>query len=262
MPAGSAEVRLQRREQVVPERGFFGGLNLGQVENDRRSRAAHPLVIVDDVEDDVGDRCGEARPVVMAQMPIVEVQAAGTEDPGREVELLPPVDDDPAAEESFRPGVHLGGDGLGSGQEPFVAMDGELEIALIVERHARDLAERVLAVEHPAVRAGQQRVGDVADAALERRPRLGGRTGALNPLPLQVARDLRAFEIAGACVAHRHRRPADERVRVEEFDAPAASRALFAAGEPRRHQRLAVGIEDGERLQGVECGRSVDVGVV
>ena len=40
------------------------------------------------------------------------------------------------------------------------------------------------------------------------------------------------------------------------------SRALGAPGEPRGHQGLAVGVEPGERLQGVECGRSVDVGVV
>ena len=40
------------------------------------------------------------------------------------------------------------------------------------------------------------------------------------------------------------------------------SRALGAAREPRRHQRLAVGVEDGERLQGAERGRGVDVGVV
>ena len=43
-------------------------------------------------------------------------------------------------------------------------MDRQLQVALVVERHRRDLAERVLAVEHPAVGAGQQRVGDVADA--------------------------------------------------------------------------------------------------
>ena len=40
------------------------------------------------------------------------------------------------------------------------------------------------------------------------------------------------------------------------------SRALGPSREPDGHQRLAIGVENGERLQGVECGRSVDVGVV
>ena len=198
----------------------------------------------------------------MAEMAIVEVQAAGAEDSGGEVELLPPVGNDPAAEKAFRPGVHLGGDGFGGGQEPRVTMDGELEVALIVERHARDLAERVLAVEHPAVRPGQQRVGDVADAAFERRPRLGGRAGALNPLSLQVVRNLRAFELAGARLADRHGGAADDRLRVEELDALAALCAFRAPRQPDGHQALAVGVENGERPEGVECGRGIDVGVV
>ena len=54
----------------------------------------------------------------------------------REVELLPPVDDDAAAEEALRPGVHLGGDCSAAARNTLVAMDGELEVALVVERHA------------------------------------------------------------------------------------------------------------------------------
>src|SRR4030095_3255767 len=37
---------------------------------------------------------------------------------------------------------------------------------LVARRHRRPRADRGLAVEHPAVGAGQQRVGDVADALL------------------------------------------------------------------------------------------------
>ena len=37
---------------------------------------AHPLVVVDDVERDVDDGGGEARAVVVADVPVVEVQAA------------------------------------------------------------------------------------------------------------------------------------------------------------------------------------------
>ena len=61
-------------------------------------------------------------------------------------------------------------------------MDGQLQVPLVVERHRRDLAERVLAVEHPAVGAREQRVGDVADALLDRRVGLGAGAGALDPL--------------------------------------------------------------------------------
>ena len=37
-------------------------------------------------------------------------------------------------------------------------MDCQLEVALVVERHRRELAERVLAVEHPAVGAGEDKI--------------------------------------------------------------------------------------------------------
>ena len=127
----------------------------------------------------------------------------GAEDLGREVELLSPVGDDRPAEEALRPAVHLGGDLLGDLQEHRVAVDRQLQVALVVERHRRQLAERVLAVEHPAVGAGQQRVGDVADALLDRRVRPRRRAGALNPLPLQVVRDLAAGERAVARVLRR-----------------------------------------------------------
>ena len=60
--------------------------------------------------------------------------------------------------------VHLAGHLLGDLEEHGVAMDGQLQVALVVERHRRHLAERVLAVEHPAVGAREQRVGDVARA--------------------------------------------------------------------------------------------------
>ena len=75
-------------------------------------------------------------------------------------------------------------------QEHRVAMDGQLEVALVVERHRRQLTERVLAVEHPAVGARQQRVRDVADALLDSGVGLGGRAGALNPLALEIPRNL------------------------------------------------------------------------
>ena len=41
---------LERRQDVVPERRFFGGLDLRQVQHQRRAGVAQPLVVVDDVE--------------------------------------------------------------------------------------------------------------------------------------------------------------------------------------------------------------------
>ena len=124
--------------------------------------------------------------------------------------------DDRPAEEAPRPGVHLAGDLLGRGHEHVGPRERQLQVALVVERHRVDLAERVLAVEHPAVGAREQRVGDVANALGRRgaRPRRG--TGALNPLPLEIGGDLAAVEPAGPRVAHRDAGPADRRVRRAE----------------------------------------------
>ena len=100
-------------------------------------------------------------------LPVVEVQAAGAKDLGREVELLFPVAYDGASEESLRPFVHLARHLLGNLREHGSALDGQLEVALVVQGHCRDLAERVLAVEHPAVGAREERVGHVANAVFD-----------------------------------------------------------------------------------------------
>ena len=65
------------------------------------------------------------------------------------------------------------------------------------------LAQRVFAVEHPAVGARKQRIGHVPDAALDRTARLGAGPGTLNPLTLQVVRNLRAIELAITSVLDR-----------------------------------------------------------
>src|SRR5205085_10725861 len=105
-----------------------------------------------------------------------------------------PVVDDRPAEESLCPLVHLAGDLGGDVEESAVAGDGELEAPLVVERHRRDLSECVLAVEHPAVGARQERVGDIAQTCLD--TRMGTRRGsrALYPLPCQIAGDRAAME--------------------------------------------------------------------
>ena len=68
--------------------------------------------------------------------------------------------------------------------EDGVAVDSQLQVALAVERHRGDLAERIL-IEHPAV-APESSVGDVAKAF--RPSRLAGSPGRFpEPLPVQIA---------------------------------------------------------------------------
>src|SRR5262245_40256691 len=124
-------------------------------------------MIVGDVEDSIDDGGGEAGGAVTpvayapgspAHVPVIQMQAAGAKDLGGEIELLLPVVDDRSAEKALRPLVHLAGYLLGDLQERGIAMDGQLEVALVVQRHARNLTEGVLAVEHPSVGARQQGV--------------------------------------------------------------------------------------------------------
>ncbi len=168
-PAGIPRWSSRVARMSIPERRLLRGLDLRQVEDDAGPGPLQVLVVVDDVEHGIDDRRPEPRPVRQADVPVVEVQPAGAEDPGREVELPPPVVDDRAPEEAPCPRVHLARHLLGHPQEERVPGDGELEVALVVEGHRGDLAERVLAIEHPAVRAGEQGVGHVADALLHRR---------------------------------------------------------------------------------------------
>src|ERR1035441_4575448 len=122
------------------------------------------------------------------------MQAASTEDLGSEVELFLPVADDLTTEEAPGPRVHLDGYLGRDIHEKRVAVNAELETALVVERHGLDFAERVLAIEHPAVSAREQGISDVAQIGLD--GRVGTRRGAcaLDPLATQVVRDLGALE--------------------------------------------------------------------
>src|SRR5580658_3530085 len=94
---------FERAEQVVPQRRLLGRLNLRQVEDNRCSRGAQPLVVVDHVEREVDDRRREAAAVLLAYVAVVEVQTACSENRGGEVELSPPVGDDRAPEKALRP---------------------------------------------------------------------------------------------------------------------------------------------------------------
>ena len=195
-------------------------------------------------------------PLAVPDVPVVEVQSAGAEDFRGEVELLPPVGDDLAPEEPCRPAVHLSGDLLGDFEEHGVAVDGQLQVALVVERHRRDLAERVLAVEHPAVGAREQRVGDVAQGRFDRRAWPGCRAGALNPLPAKIAGDLAADELALPGVLHFDLRARDDRLRIEERHALPIAHARRTPGDARLHHCLAFGVERRQRRErGERLGR-------
>src|SRR5262249_58961537 len=52
---GKAQVLFERRQDVVPQGGFFGGLDLGQVQNHRGAGFAQAPVGIDDVERRIDD---------------------------------------------------------------------------------------------------------------------------------------------------------------------------------------------------------------
>ena len=187
------------------------------------------------------------RPSSMADLPVVEVQAARAEDLGGEVELRHPVGDhrlrSVRAEEVACPGVHLARYLFGRSQEHRVAVDRQLQVALVLERHGRDLTERVLAVEHPPVGARQERVRDVSDTRRGRCVRTRRRASALNPLPLQVGGNLAALEPAVAGVLDGDARSGDRAAGVEKRDRLPASRALGPPCDPRPHHLFARRVE-------------------
>ena len=144
------------------------------------------------------------------------------------------------------------GDLLRGSQEHRIVMNRQLQIALIVERHRRQLTERILAVEHPAVGARQQCVRDVADALLDCGARFGAGTGTLNPLALQIARNRRAGKCAVTRLLHRDRGARNGRRRIEEAQALPVPRARVSARNPRGHHRLAIAVKRRQRIERAE----------
>src|SRR4030095_14499975 len=98
-----------------------------------RSALPATLLVVEDVQGSVGGRRREPAAVSPPDVPIVEVKPARTEDLRGEIELLPPVSDDRPAEKAARPLIHLGGDLLRGAHEHVVAVDGQLQVSLVVE---------------------------------------------------------------------------------------------------------------------------------
>ena len=98
---------FERGDHLVPERRLFGGLDLRQIQDERRTGVPQALEVVDDVQRHVHDRGGEAAAAGPPDVPVVQMQASSAKDLGREIELHTPVTDDRAAEEPARPFVHL-----------------------------------------------------------------------------------------------------------------------------------------------------------
>jgi hypothetical protein len=140
-------------------------------------------------------------------------------------------------------------------------MDGQPEVALVVERHRRELAQRVLAVEHPAVGAGEQGIGHVPDALLDGRAGLGARAGALDPLALQIERDGASGEGPPARIGDGDAGPADAARRIEEREGLFLARPRGAPPEACRHQGMAIVVERGQYAKGLHDGGGEHVGV-
>ena len=194
-----------------------------------------PLVVVDDIKRRIGDGRGKAVAAGVADLPVVQVQPRARKILVVKVELLPPVGDDRLAEEvlahSFISPATCSATFMNTGSP----MDSELQVALVIQRHRRDLAERVFAVEHPAIGAGKQSVGDVANPVFDRGARPGGRSSALNPLALKICGISLPMKLPSRASLNLDRRSADGGVGIEEGD-----RLLSRARSARRWMRSVI----------------------
>ena len=195
----------------------------------------------------------------MCDVPIVEVQPPRAKQLRREVELSRPVVDRRPAEEAARPLIHFCGDLFGNRKKHGISMDGQPQVPLIVERHRRDLAERVFAVEHPPVGAREQRVGDVSDALLDRRAGPGRRARALNPLAAEVRWDLAPGEGAVPGILDGDAGPRDRGALVQEGYALFVACACCPPLDASCHHGFAISVESRQLFEGVGGVRGVDV---
>ena len=80
-PGGEPEMLLERRQNVVPQCGLFGRLDLRQIQDERRPSAAQPAWLLTMYERRIDDRRREAAAVGMTDVAIVEMQAPRAENP-------------------------------------------------------------------------------------------------------------------------------------------------------------------------------------
>src|SRR5207249_11469574 len=131
----------------------------------------------------------------------------------------------------------------------------------VVTRQRRQLAEGVLAVDHPAAGARQESGRDVPDALGDGGVRLGRRTGALDPLTLEVSGDFAADKRPVAGVANLDARPGNVRIRIEKCEALSVASAPRTPLDARGHDRFLVRVERGESGKGGQRLLREDVAV-
>ena len=91
--------------------------------------------------------------------------------------------------------------------------------------------------------------------------RPGGGPGALDPLALQIGRDLAPLEVAVAGVLDPDAGARDQRLGIEEGDALPAALPRQSPRDAPCHQLAPVTVERRQDLQRLERRRGVDVGV-
>jgi len=173
--------------------------------------------------------------------------------------LLSPVRNDLAPEKALRPRVHLTSNLLRCSQEQRVPRERQLQIALIVERHRLDLAQRVFSVKHPAVGARKQRIRHVANAVVQRLARLRAGSSTLDPLPFQILGNRTALKTSRPSIGNSDPGPRDLRIRVEKPDWLGTFGPSASPVQPRLHQRLAIAVERCRRLNRRQRLRRQDV---
>jgi len=256
---GETEVLLERRQQGVPDCSLFGRLDLWQIKHHGAPLGAQRGLVVHHVKHHVDDRGGEASVIGPSQVAVVEVQPPGPEDSRGEFELLPPIGDDRTAKKPLCPAVHLGGDRFGNRQEEGIPGDCELQVALIVKRHGVDLAQSILAVEHPAIGAGEEGIRDVAEPLRGGGSRPGGGPGPLDPLAFEVARNLTTGKGPGAGVSHENAGSRKCAVGGQELQGLPGAQSFQAAVLPLGHHAMPLPIEAGQRGQCVQDRGTQDI---
>jgi hypothetical protein len=138
-----------------------------------------------------------------------------------------------------------------------------LETPLVVERHLIYLAERILTVEHPAVGARQQCVGDIAQVDFHGGPRPRRWARSLNPLALEIRWNLRTLEGSGSGVANPDFGTRDQAFGIQKLELPPVSEALVAAAQARGHQSRPLRFEARESRQRFErlTSQNIPIGV-
>ena len=140
-------------------------------------------------------------------------------------------------------------------------MDSQLEVSLVVQRHGRDLPQRVFSVEHPAVRAREESVRDISDAVFQRSIRLCCGASALDPLTLEVFRNLTSDKSAVARFLDCDLCSSDGGLRVQESNPLFVSSSHASSFDASRHHLFPIRIQTSQGFQSRYGFRSENIRV-